>query len=280
MELLQLYERNFPNNIQPLDVARELLSNPKNHILERRNSNGTLIAAVVIYDTTIILLCVDEPYRKQGLGSSLLLEAELWIASQGTPSVNIGECYEYLTPGVPIQGDNVHFFEKRGYTHSWGDTECFDMAMSLSHPLSYTEQLDDTIEGISYHIASYNDLPGITACAKNAEPDFLPYYQSDDLYKNNPHQRVLVAMTNGFVCGTLIVSSDVDTGTVGCTATHTDYRGRSIATNLVKIGTKYLQELGCSSAVLSYTYSGLDKLYGKAGYHITTRYMLAEKQLG
>lgn len=44
-------------------------------------------------------------------------------------------------------------------------------------------------------------------------------------------------------------------------------------------GTKYLKDIGLKNASLSYTYSGLDKLYGAAGYEISANFFMGEKQL-
>ena len=48
---------------------------------------------------------------------------------------------------------------------------------------------------------------------------------------------------------------------------------------MVQIGTKYLRDLGYKYGHLGYTYTGLDKMYGKAGYKVTTKYFMAEKPL-
>ena len=52
---------------------------------------------------------------------------------------------------------------------------------------------------------------------------------------------------------------------------------QKIGTNLVMLGTKYLKDIGLHKASLSYTYTGLDKLYGYSGYKISTYYFMGEK---
>ena len=92
----------------------------------------------------------------------------------------------------------------------------------------------------------------------------------------------MIAKKDLEVCGSIIISIETEeknTGSVGCTATKTNFRHQKIATHLVKIGTKYLKDIGMKYGHLGYTYTGLDKLYGYAGYRITTKYMMAEKQL-
>ena len=46
---------------------------------------------------------------------------------------------------------------------------------------------------------------------------------------------------------------------------------------MVKLGTRYLKDLGLKEASLSYTYSDLDILYGASGYEISTYYFMGEK---
>ena len=43
------------------------------------------------------------------------------------------------------------------------------------------------------------------------------------------------------------------------------------------LGTKYLKDIGLKNASLSYTYTGLDKLYGYSGYRISCYYMMGKK---
>lgn len=49
---------------------------------------------------------------------------------------------------------------------------------------------------------------------------------------------------------------------------------------MVTIGTKYLKDSGMKEAYLGYTYSGLDHMYGYAGYKICIYYMMAKKKGG
>lgn len=104
----------------------------------------------------------------------------------------------------------------------------------------------------------------------------------NSIIEERNENRELIAADKNEVCGTLIVSRETeaeDVGSVGCTTTKTSRRHQGIATNLVKIGTKYLKDSGLKTGYLGYTYTGLDKLYGASGYQITNRYMMAVKRL-
>ena len=279
-ELLDIYYKNFPNNIRSKEIVKEILNNSNNHIIENRIDNK-LIGVSIINKNTIIMLCVDEDYRNKGLGTKLLNQSEKYILDQGFNKVNVGAGYDYLMPGVPVNDDNISFFERRFYTHSWGEDECFDMDMELKDTIC-DNNLDEEINGIKYRLATIDDLEEIKKCTDDAEESFTKYYMDTKLYNPNNDQIVLVAEDNNEICGTLIISKETEapnTGSVGCTTTKTNHRGRGIATTMVQIGTKYLKDLGYKYGHLGYTYTGLDKMYGKAGYKVTNKYFMAEKNL-
>lgn len=68
-------------------------------------------------------------------------------------------------------------------------------------------------------------------------------------------------------------------GSIGCTTVKRNYQGQHIATNLVLPGIRTLSDMGMREGYLGYTYSGLDRLYGAAGYRIKVFFMMAEKKL-
>lgn len=279
-ELLEIYHRNFPNNIRNEETVKKILNNPNNHIIEKR-IEGNLIGVSIINKNTIIMLCVDKEYRKKGIGTKLLNQSEKFILDQDYDKVNVGAGFDYLMPGVPINKENISFFERRFYTHSWKDDECFDMDMKLKDTIC-DYNLGDTINGITYRLANINDLEEIKKCTDDAHDNFTKYYMDTNLYNIENNQIVLVAEDNGEICGTLIISKETeapDTGSVGCTTTKHNHQGKGIATTMVQIGTKYLKDLGYKYGHLGYTYTGLDKMYGKAGYKVTTKYFMAEKPL-
>lgn len=279
-ELLEIYHRNFPNNIRDEKTVKKILSNTDNYVIEKR-IDGNLIGVSIINKNTVIMLCVDQEYRKKGIGTKLLNQSEKYILDHGYDKVNVGAGFDYLMPGVPINENNISFFERRFYTHSWNDDECFDMDMELKDTIC-EYNLGDTINGITYRLATINDLKEIKNCTDDAHESFTKYYMNPDLYNIDNNQIVLVAEDNGEICGTLIISKETEapnTGSVGCTTTKHNHQGRGIATTMVQIGTKYLKDLGYKYGHLGYTYTGLDKMYGEAGYKVTTKYFMAEKPL-
>ena len=179
-----------------------------------------------------------------------------------------------------------NFFEKRGYIHSWGKYNCFDMKMKLSNFKQNDYFVGDTINNIYYRWATLDDLEDIIKCADDAcqyqEEKFSKYYEDKNLYNDNNNQCVLVALKNNKIIGALIVSIETEEknlGCVGCTCVPFKEIHQKIGTNMVKLGTKYLRDIGLKDASLSYTYSGLDKLYGASGYEISCYYMMGEKKI-
>ena len=298
-KIYEMYKRNFPYINREEDTLKDIISNEDNIVFERKKGDE-LIACAIVNKNTILLLVVDSKYRGNGIGQSLLEECENVILNNGYDKIILGVGFNYLMPGVPtskkfassiyenldpmIDSFASDFFEKRGYIHSWGDCNCFDMKMKLSDFNKDNYSIGDTINGINYRWATINDLSDIIECADDAcqyqDEKFSKYYKNLDLYKDNNKQKVLVAVKNNKIVGTLIVSVETegkDLGCVGCTCVSFKETHQKIGTNMVMLGTKYLKDIGLKNASLSYTYSGLDVLYGTSGYEISTYYFMGEK---
>lgn len=297
-ELYEIYQRNFPFIIRAKETVLNILNNADNIIIEHRDEHNALIGVSVINQNTILLLCVDKQHRNKGIGSRLLKDSEEVIRDKGYDRIVIGEGFDYITPGVPtarhyFKTENVdldrniddtaaNFFEKRGYAHL-RNCDFFDMKFDLSEFNNEEHNVGDIIDGITYKWAALDELSGICACTDDAFQDFTQFYQWEKLYDTNNDSRVLIAVMNGEVVGTLIVGvedSNKNIGSIGCTTVRPAYNGRHIAVNLATIGTRYLRDIGMKEAFLSYTYTGLEHLYGYAGYKICVYYMMAEKGIG
>lgn len=292
--LYDLFRRNFPFCVREQSFARSLLSQNENTVFTEIDDSGRLIGAAVLEQNTLLMLCVDREYRNRGIGSRLLEAAEKAVRQAGYDSLVIGAGAHYLMPGVPtvrpvvdehLEPDAVYngledytaFFIKRGYIHSWG-CNCFDMRRDLG---DYTASLFHT-EGITYRWAVPEDMDAVTACTDDAHESFTKYYKNPDMYHEGSAKRVLLACCGEDAAGVLIVSFAAEgpgLGSVGCTAVRHKYQGRKIASNLVMLGTQKLQEAGMEKAFLGYTYTGLNRMYGFAGYKICVYYFMAVKKL-
>lgn len=293
-----LFRKSLPYVIREEEAVYSVLKNKDNVIIEKRNEENMLIGVSVIHKNTIFLLCVAPEYRRRGIGSWLLSESEKAIRAAGYEDVTVGVGEDYITPGIPtskryapavnerlderIDETASQFFEKRGYVHDWGNKcNCFDMKFPLCEFDKEEHSVGDTIDGICYRFATMEDRECVSACTDAACEEFTRWYQDEFLYAENDSSRVLVAVADGRVVGTLMVDTNHESGlgSVGCTAVHPDYRGRHVAVNMVILGTKYLRDAGMQEAYLSYTYSGLDHMYGYAGYKIFAYFMMAKKKL-
>lgn len=298
-ELVSLFRRNFPFIVREDATIRRILDNEECRIIEKCNDRNALIGAAVVHKNTILMLCVNQEYRKRGIGSELLFKAEEAIRESGYKDVNVGAGYDYLMPGVPTskryadaENERLYegldtsasdFFEKRGYNHSW-DCNCFDMRFPLSEFITEEYNVGDTVDGICYRFATDADTEGVYACTDAAYEEFTIYYKNDELYRGEGKQnpKVLIATDGDEVVGTLFVNLETEgegLGSVGCTTVKPSHQGRHIGVNMVTIGTKYLKDAGMKEAYLGYTYSGLDHMYGYAGYKICSYYMMAKKAL-
>ncbi len=296
-ELFEIYKRNLPFVVREEKTALNILGNTNNKIIEKRDGQNKLIGVSVINQNTILLLCVDKEYRNKGIGTELLTLSETAIRNCGYYEIIIGAGFDYLMPGVPTskryfcaENENLYsdinevastFFEKRGYKHSW-NCNCFDMRFMLSDFKRDEYGVGDTIDGITYRWAIITDLEEICKCTNDAYSEFTQWYMDESLYIESSNRRVLIAVKDGEVIGTLIVCVGIEEknlGSVGCTTVMRKHQGKHVAVNLVILGTKYLKELDLKEAYLGYTYSGLDHLYGYAGYKICVYYMMAKKNL-
>ena len=300
-EIFTLFKQNFAYIHRDPDTLREIINNPENTILIRRDQDGKMTACAIIHRNTILFLFVEKNCRKKGIGTQLLTECEEQIRKDGFKSVVLGVGSDYLMPGVPcakrfaesvcehllpeLDNNAVEFFEKRGYFHSWGECNCFDMKMSLQNLNPDNENSEDSPDDISLRWAVPEDMANIVICADDAcryqEESFSRYYKNPALYEHK-QSRVLIAERERKIIGCLIVSFGTEgerLGSVGCTCVISRETHKGIGTLLVRKGTSLLRDHGMSEACLSYTYSGLDKMYGAAGYQITTYYFMGEKSL-
>lgn len=300
-EIIKIFRDEFPYIDRQESTIMGILKNPNNHFIEKRDAKNNLIAISVINNNTIIFFCVVNSQRNKGIGSALLKESEDYIKNNGFDSVVIGAGFSYIMPGVPtskkyydavnehlvkqVNENASNFFENRGYYHSW-DCNCFDMKMDLKNFNKLTYAIGDKINNVKYRWATKAEIQEIMDCADDAcqyqETKFSKYYKNEKMYHDANNERVLVAEKNGRIIGCIIVSAEVEAkqlGNVGCTCVRFAETHQGIGSNMVILGTRYLYDIGLKKASLGYTYSGLDKMYGNAGYEISCYYMMAKKDL-
>jgi GNAT superfamily N-acetyltransferase len=280
-EIFKLFKSVLPEIIRSEETVMKILRDEGNRFITHRE-DGRLAGAAVINDNTLCLLCVETAFQRKGIGTDLLKQAESYIAARGFDKVILGAGKDYIMPGVPMNNNAHEFFIKRGYTSYWGEHGSFDMAQDLKDFTHDGNSVGDTINDVTYRWANLGDLNGILISLADNEEDFSEFYKNEDFYREGTSKRVLLAESDGEVLGTLFVGAETERegyGSIGLTATARKHRNKGIATNLVRMGTKYLKEIGMEKAHLGYTYMDLLNLYGRGGYEVCMEYFMGEKRL-
>ena len=396
-ELAELFRRNFGWAVRSDEAVEAALGHPANVVLEWRE-RGRMMGAAVMRRNTVLMMCVDERARRQGIGSALLARCEALLREQGYAEVSVGAGDDYLLPGVPSilpcaqtdsesqvaaqdephakQGDEAHapsdsepqvaavdaphvkqgeeahaptgsesqvaaqdelhakqdeeshaptgsesqvaaqdephakqdrearaptgsepqgaadaarqFFVRRGYRHAWGECECFDMCAEFGRQsctdgatLDGAADSDEAPAGVELRWAEARDRAATLECARAAHAPFERYYEPAQLYVPGA-RRALLAVEAARVVGVLIAGcgeAAAGVGGIACVAVVPERRGRGIARALVCAATGALRRAGMARGFIGYTYSGLEQLYGAAGYRISMRYFMARKPL-
>ncbi|MBR3162318.1 MAG: GNAT family N-acetyltransferase [Bacilli bacterium] len=296
-DLYEMFKNNFPYIYRERETIKSIINNKNNKYIEKRNKKDELIGLSIINNNTILLLCVDSKYRNKGIGSKLLEESERLIISDGYDNAVLGVGFNYLMPGIPTskhyfksEHENLYpiisdtaesFFINRGYINN-SECDFFDMGQDLDIFNYIEHKIGDSINNIEYRFATINDIDNICLCTDDAQESFTKYYKIKDRYNSNSKSRVLIATINDEVAGTIIMSLETEgkkVGSLGCATTKHKYRNNHIAVNLTNLATKWLKDNGMKYAHLNYTYTGLDHVYGYAGYEICVYYSKAEKPL-
>lgn len=294
-QLCALFRRCFPYAVRSDDALRETLACPDNRIITRED-DGRIIAAAVLRGNAVLMLAVDEPYRRHGIGAALLARVEEIIRAAGHEHIVIGVGDTYLTPGVPVREqpfpeallresldprippDNAAFFRKRGYVHREGEGNIFDMQMDITPAV----QSIPLHSGMTCRFAHPAERAAVLSCAREAYAEFAPYYEDEGLYQPDAPERVFIVLEGDRVAGGVLVGFGTEgpgLSSIGCTWVHPAFRGRGAGTDMCIAAVQALERAGLKRGYLSYTYSRLDRMYGAAGFGVSCYYFMAKKAL-
>lgn len=269
------------------------LNDPKTRVFEHFEKDE-LVGFGAVKDSCILFLGVKKENRCQGIGTSILRKCEEYVKSEGYKSIRVSG----LTIGVPTSisefgytydlskikegiDDKAHkYFKGQGYKSAWKDEDPFDMDMDLSD-LESDYKLGDTIGLYSYVRAKEDELEKVKECVGSASKEFVKYYDSDHYFKGNDSIILCAKTKDGEFAGALIVSThdeEEKIGSIGCMAVSPKFRHQGIATVLSIVGTNYLKSIGLKKSFLSFTHSGLERIYEKTGYKISIMYFMATKK--
>lgn len=273
-EYYELYMKCFPEYQTTPELFTELLKPQEARIIAEYD-HGKLAGYAMVHGGSIPVLCVAEEHRRQGIGSRLLEAAEGYIRGLGEKKLTLGCGPYYLLQGVPDVGNNVSFFEKRGYTAGWTS---INMELDLSSFDPASLNIPPAPKGLIYRFAEKSDLPALLKAVEDAEEGWSGIFADC----SDP---ILLAELNGEISGFEILSPDGGyftrpgqrVGTIGCVGVVPAKRERGIGLSMVAEGAGWLKDHSCTQIELRYTW--LESWYGKLGFRTVAHQWMGEKSL-
>ncbi len=280
-ELYSLYKSCFSGaDIAAEDVFEDVLQrNKQTNVITEADQIGRLIGAVITVEDVIAAIFVDKNNRSRGIGSKLLDKAEEHIRQQGHKTAVLGGMVIYQ--GAPIAGDNIKFFEKRGYV---GDYTTVNMAAKLADFDALKLNIYPAPDYIRFRYEKPEEHEKLLKAIEAVEPNWVQYFS-----KPSPKSRIktLIAedVRNGAIAG--FVSTEPNaatfehdsliTGSMGCVGVVPEYRKLGIGLRMVADGMQKLKEQGDQAVEL--TYIELTDWYSRLRLKICSRQWMAKKKL-
>lgn len=278
-ELYNLYRSCFEGaDVTVRDRFNDICKSEKTNIIKELDSDGGLIGAAITNDNAVAAIFVREDKRNQGIGKRLLSAAEKDILSRGHKTAVLGGP---IYQGAPINGDNIKFFEKRGYI---GDYTTVNMAAKLAD--FDIDKLD--IYPSPEYIRFRYEMPGehdkLLKAVNEVEPNWVQYFSEPK--EDNPEKTLIAEDTrNGNIAGFVMSEpggasfehSGLKTSAMGCVGVVPEYRRSGIGLRMVADGMQRLKEQGEQAVEL--TYIVLIDWYSRLGLKVCSRQWMAEKKL-
>lgn len=278
-ELYNLYRSCFKGaDITVRDRFNDICESEKTNIIKELDSDGGLIGAAITNKNAVAAIFVREDKRNQGIGKRLLSAAEKDILSRGHKTAVLGVP---IYQGAPINGDNIKFFEKRGYI---GDYTTVNMAARLAD--FDIDKLD--IYPSPEYIRFRYEMPGehdkLLKAVNEVEPNWVQYFSEPE--EDNPEKTLIAEDTrNGNIAGFVMSEpsgasfehNGLKTSAMGCVGVVPEYRRSGIGLRMVADGMQRLKEQGEQAVEL--TYIVLIDWYSRLGLKVCSRQWMAEKKL-
>jgi ribosomal protein S18 acetylase RimI-like enzyme len=279
-----IYSRCFPDLLADFEHFERVLklTDPRTEVIveksgENDDENGDkkIIGFTVLRGNTIMLLCVEEAYRRRGVGGGLLTNAENMIF-KNADTVVLGHAEDcYLFPGAPAASEG--FFTKRGYAADWNsidliiDMDAYAKKASASDIPVYTD--DDIIFRL---IESEGDREKARICG-----DLIDGW--GEFYASGETCIIAENAKTGEFAGGILVDRDCPynltypgAGGFGCVGVLDTYRNRGIGMKLCTKALEILLQTDVKQCYIGYTW--LDKWYGKLTAKTCARYFMGEKK--
>lgn len=275
MELYELYCRCFPQYPVTEKLFCELLQPEKAHIIVKYEGNR-LVGFAMVHGNSVSLLCVEEAFRRRGIGSTLLREAEAHISQLGAERIRLGSGRYYLLQGVPTENEEVvPFFKKRGYTARWCST---NMELPLADFSVEALDIPAADENVEYRMLRPEEKDSLFEAIEDAKDAWKNVYETcvDPIF---------VAVKNGKVVGFEVlaptggrfVRPGEKVGCVGCVGVVHGERQRGIGRRMVAEGIAWLKGQGCTSIELRFV--EIVNWYKRMGFLETHTQWMGEKPL-
>lgn len=280
-ELYSLYKSCFSGaDIAAEDVFEDVLQrNKQANVITETNQSGSLIGAAITVKDVIAAIFVDKNSRGNGIGSKLLDKAEEHIRQQGNKTAILGGMVIYQ--GAPIAGDNISFFEKRGYQ---GEEITVNMAAKLADFDASKLDIYPAPDYIRFRYEKPEEHEKLLKAIESVEPNWVQYFS-----KPSPKSRIktLIAedIRNGAIAGFVTTEPNAATfehdglitGSMGCVGVVPEYRRLGIGLRMVADGMQKLKEQRDQAVEL--TYIVLTDWYSRLGLTICSRQWMAKKKL-
>lgn len=280
-ELYSLYKSCFSGaDIVAEDVFEDVLQrNKQANVITETNQSGSLIGAAITVKDVIAAIFVDKDSRGNGIGSKLLDKAEEHIRQQGNKTAVLGGMVIYQ--GAPIAGDNISFFEKRGYQ---GEEITVNMAAKLADFDASKLDIYPAPDYIRFRYEKPEEHEKLLKAIESVEPNWVQYFS-----KPSPKSRIktLIAedIRNGAIAGFVTTEPNAATfehdglitGSMGCVGVVPEYRRLGIGLRMVADGMQKLKEQRDQAVEL--TYIVLTDWYSRLGLTICSRQWMAKKKL-
>lgn len=273
-QLFDLFNRCFPEYRTTRGLFEELLRPQEAHVIAEY-AQGQLAGYAMVHGGSVPVLCVEENHRRQGIGSRLLAATEGYVRGLGEEKLTLGCGPHYLLQGVPDVGDNVSFFEKRGYTANWTSV---NMELGLDDFDRDSLSIPPAPAGLGYRFAEESDRAALLDAVKAAEEGWVDVFV-------NCVDPVFLAILDGKIAGFEVLASNggrflrpgQQVGCVGCVGVVPEQRERGIGMAMVAEGIQWLKDQGCTMIELRYV--ELERWYRKLGFQTVAWQWMGEKSL-
>lgn len=235
----------------------------------------------------ISLFFVEPKYRKRGIGSSLLKNAETVLTKAGVKKIHLGRDYHNFFPGLPIDlKQSAPWFENRGYQSSY---LTHDLIRSVNQ---LTEKLPILNSPYEIRLASKSDLFSLRQLILDNWPNRWLDEFDEYVANGGTGEEYMIALDNGAVCAFCkVVLPDAPVNLISYSSTwrkrftglagigplgvDRNYRGRHLGYNIVASAVNHC--IGkVTDIVIDWT--NLIDFYRQFGFEIWKSYMYFLKE--